>query len=108
LAALPAIARVATPVTAHAELFREANEVDRAGDAVNQTDAAIDAWADMQDRFLARVEALPVSPENVPIRMRALRSLHPGADDIAEFGRQADTTDVRLAFQILASMRGVR
>ena len=67
------------------------------------TDEVWDAYSDMESPFLRTVEALPPTPENIPIKYRALLLLYDG-DPSEVLGLNQQTTDNRIARQIFLAM----
>mgnify|MGYP003634246367 CR=1 FL=1 len=62
------------------------------------------ACKDRQNRFLSMAEALPNTPENAKIKALAFKSIY--RDDMEDFLSGENTTDKRLALQIVQSLLG--
>lgn len=96
---------LAAPVATHPEIEAEIEAVHDLGERANDSPdlSLIDEWAARDDALLARIEALPCTPENATIKARAIVHIHRSSG--LAFPEEA-TTDVRLAAQVVACIVG--
>jgi hypothetical protein len=89
-----------------ADLFREADALEAETAMMNakpRTDEEMDAFVETRrDPFFAKVEALPETPAYAAIRARAVQLLY--RDHPYVLATSDDTTDMRLAAQIVRSL----
>ena len=105
VAAVPAIASL----PAHADVIAELDALDAITRALEAnprtTEDQWDAWQERQHTLYRRVEALPATRENVPVKVRAIRSIY--LDEPAFHGADpAGSTDEALAQQIVRALAG--
>ncbi len=99
--ALPAAAGTGGYATA----LREFHALDQIGKRLNgdgHDHREWCAWQDREARFLALAEALPITPENAKIKALALMAIY--REDMEDFLSGENTTDKRLAVQIVQSL----
>lgn len=100
---LPASAK---PITGYAEALRElqalrATEVRLNAGKYDDPEWAV--WERRHNRFLDAAEALPNTPENARIKALAFKAIYKD-DDFGDFLGDQNTTDHRLALQIIQSL----
>lgn len=105
-AAGAAVAVIATPIAAqavapgHAWFIAEAREIIAMTALVNAgaAEAYVDQWEARLNAFIARVEGLPISPDNAPIKALAIAVIQCEEPDEWE---ACDAADQRLAGQLV-------
>lgn len=109
IASVP-VASVASAVPDHSWFLAEAHNILRLTSAMNanpQDDALGEEWDRRFEAFLTRIEALPLTPENAPIRALGIAVIHNDDPDLEEFSEGSKgPTDMRLAGQMVLSLRG--
>ena len=106
LATMPMIASAtAGPSGLEAALDRHSAErasIDRRWHAGTLSDDESEAYCDRGSELHARAEALPATAANVRVKAKAILDIY--EDKIEEFASDFETTDLRLARQILIAL----
>lgn len=108
-ASVPAVSATSAALD-HSWFLIEAREVLRLTAAMNadpRDDALGEEWDRRFEAFTNRIEALPLTPENAPIRALAIAVIHHDDPALEEFSDgDKGPTDMRLARQMVLSLRG--